>query len=387
MCHSRRLVARAIVRLLAIACAVAALGGQTIDLGPPRDVAPGVTLYHTTNTSLISPAGPISVWLLRVDPAQADLRAALSNDEVVGRETVADTAARQGAIAAVNAGFFHPDGDPAGVYAIGGRLISDTDRSRGAVGIVRDSGRLRLVFDRVTASTALVVERPRNRVDRLPIDGIDTTRQLGKLMLFTPAYHAHTDTAAGGTEWVVDGTPPRVADRPRHEGKTPIPRSGFVLSYGGRRLPPVLSRLKRGSVVRIETSYKSVETPSSDWAAASEVIGGAGLLAREGRYLDDWSVEVLGPGFSESRHPRTMIGTTGDGIIWLVVVDGRQPLLSFGMTLIELRALARGLGLTNALNLDGGGSTTMWVRGEVVNSPSDPTGPRPVSDSLLVFPR
>jgi exopolysaccharide biosynthesis protein len=40
-----------------------------------------------------------------------------------------------------------------------------------------------------------------------------------------------------------------------------------------------------------------------------------------------------------------------------------------------------------ALNLDGGGSTTMVVRGEVVNRPSDPTGPRPVSDALLVVPR
>ncbi len=42
------------------------------------------------------------------------------------------------------------------------------------------------------------------------------------------------------------------------------------------------------------------------------------------------------------------------------------------MTLVELRALARRLGLVNALNLDGGGSTTMWVQGQVMNSPSDP---------------
>jgi exopolysaccharide biosynthesis protein len=80
-----------------------------------------------------------------------------------------------------------------------------------------------------------------------------------------------------------------------------------------------------------------------------------------------------------------MIGTAADNTIWLVTVDGRQPELSVGMTLIELRALAHRLGLVNALNLDGGGSTTMWVQGEVVNKPSDPTGPRKVSDALLVF--
>ena len=80
-----------------------------------------------------------------------------------------------------------------------------------------------------------------------------------------------------------------------------------------------------------------------------------------------------------------MIGTAADGTIWLVTVDGRQPEVSVGMSLVELRSLARRLGLVNALNLDGGGSTTMWVQGQVVNKPSDATGPRKVSDALLVY--
>jgi exopolysaccharide biosynthesis protein len=57
------------------------------------------------------------------------------------------------------------------------------------------------------------------------------------------------------------------------------------------------------------------------------------------------------------------------------------------MTLAELRDLAARLGLRSALNLDGGGSTTMWVSGRVVNGPSDAAGPRKVSDALLVVPR
>ncbi len=372
---------------LVVACALAVLHGQTLDLGSPRDVAPGVSLYHTTDASLIDPAGSLSVWLLRVDPARADLRAALANDEVVGTETVGDTAARHDAIAAVNAGFFRPNGDPAGIYTFGGRLISETDRPRGAVGIVRHGSGLRLIFDRVSASASLAVHRALRRATRVRIDGIDTTRRLGALMLFTPAYHAHTDTAAGGTEWVLDGPPLRVAGSPRRDGKTPIPRQGFVLSYGGARPPPVLNRLRPGTTVRIETQYVPEATPAAEWAAASDIIGGAGLLARSGRYVDDWKVERFSAGFAESRHPRTMIGTTADGIIWLVVVDGRQPQLSSGMTLVELRELARRLGLTNALNLDGGGSSTMWVSGRVVNSPSDATGPRRVSDSLLIADR
>jgi exopolysaccharide biosynthesis protein len=57
------------------------------------------------------------------------------------------------------------------------------------------------------------------------------------------------------------------------------------------------------------------------------------------------------------------------------------------MTIPELEALMIELGCVEALNLDGGGSTTMVIRGKVVNSPSDPTGERPVSDALLVFVR
>jgi hypothetical protein len=358
---------------------------QTIDLGTAREVAPGISLFHVTDPSLIDPPGVLSIHILRIDPARARLRAALANDEIVGTETVADTASRHGALAAVNAGFFLANGDPAGIFKLGGRLVSDTSRPRGAVGIVRAGDGYGLIFDRVTAGVALVIDRGRGRTARVPIAGVDTTRLLGKLMLFTPAYHEHTDTAPDGLEWTVDGSPPRVTGPPRTAGKTPIPEGGFVLSFGGARAPAALRALTRGTRVRLETEYTPTATPVESWSNATDIVGGAGLLARDGRYVDDWTEERFGKGFVESRHPRTMIGTSADGTIWLAAVDGRQPERSSGMTLLELQALARRLGLTNALNLDGGGSTTMWVSGQVVNSPSDAGGPRKVSDALLVF--
>jgi exopolysaccharide biosynthesis protein len=76
-----------------------------------------------------------------------------------------------------------------------------------------------------------------------------------------------------------------------------------------------------------------------------------------------------------------------DGRILLVAVDGRQPAKSVGMTIAELTALLLELGAVEAINMDGGGSTAMVVRGRVVNSPSDPAGERPVGDALLVFLR
>ena len=89
--------------------------------------------------------------------------------------------------------------------------------------------------------------------------------------------------------------------------------------------------------------------------------------------LSNWQAsETLQPTtFTDVRHPRTLIGIDRHGAIWLVAIDGRQPDHSVGMTFAELLALCNRLDLVDALNLDGGGSTTMVVKGEVVNKPSD----------------
>jgi hypothetical protein len=173
---------------------------------------------------------------------------------------------------------------------------------------------------------------------------------------------------------------------PAETAKTPIPKDGWVLSFGGRSPPASLTALKRGSRVDLVPKFVPSGGNETAWAAARDVIGGAGLLARNGKYVTDWATEEFNLGFAELRHPRTMIGVADDEAIWLVAVDGRQLKLSAGMTLLELQGLARRLRLKDALNLDGGGSTTMWVKGEVVNSPSDAAGARKVSDALLVFP-
>ena len=361
---------------------------QAFDPGPPRPVAPGVTLYHVVDPSLLDPPAPVSIWLLRVDPAAADLRAALSNDAVVDTEIVPDIAMRHRALAAINAGFFLlPSGDPSGIYKLAGQLVSDTRRTRGAVGIVREGGGQRLLFGRVSATMQLRVPRRARPDAMIDIAGVDTTRQRGKLMLFTPAYHQHTDTPPTGLEWVLQGKPLRVVSGPLSAGRTPIPRDGYVLSFGGTSAPPLLASLRAGTRVELDTNYTAVDGREGDWRKADAIVGGAGLLIYDGRLNSDWKTEQLTTAFAETRHPRTLIGTHADGAIWLIAVDGRQPKLSVGMSLSELRALARALGLKNALNLDGGGSTTMWVDGKIVNSPSDAAGPRKVSDALVVTRR
>ena len=135
-------------------------------------------------------------------------------------------------------------------------------------------------------------------------------------------------------------------------------------------------------------SYKTLLGSSPrDWARAPHGISGAGLLLHNGRELTEWTDEKIAAGFDTTRHPRTLIGSDAQGAIWLVTVDGRNPSLSLGMSFTELQGLAKRLGLRSVLNLDGGGSTTMWVHGKLVNHPSDPGGARKVSDAIVVVPR
>jgi hypothetical protein len=360
-----------------------------LDLTTPERVADGIELYRLDARELLDPPGPAAVQLLRVDPFKVELRSVLGRGEVMGLEGVLDMARRHEAAAAINAGFFRPGGDPAGVLKVDGRLVSATARPRGAVGITRESprGPLRLIFDRVTVAVSIEFTTA-SGPQRFPIAGVDSTRRRGHLTLFTPLYHADTDTAPAGTEWVLDGSPLGVVDRRSGVGKAAIPRTGAVLSYGGTAQPAPLDALDVGVEVTIREQFETaIGTAPEEWQAAEVIVGGAGLLRVRGRAITDWGPEDLRPGFTTERHPRTVIGTDRDGAIWLITVDGRAPNVSLGMSFDELQRLAVRLGLREALNLDGGGSTTMVVRDTIVNRPSDPTGPRPVSDALLVLPR
>ncbi len=122
-----------------------------------------------------------------------------------------------------------------------------------------------------------------------------------------------------------------------------------------------------------------------------EAVGGRPLLARDS--LVAGAVDTEGqPGFATGRHPRTAVGIANGGKrLLLVVVDGRQAGYSDGMTLREMANLLLALGARDALNLDGGGSTTMVYADpdsaralRIANRPSDPTGERPVGDALAV---
>ncbi len=90
--------------------------------------------------------------------------------------------------------------------------------------------------------------------------------------------------------------------------------------------------------------------------------------------------------FGVRRNPRTIAGVTPAGHLLLVAVDGRAPGYSNGLSFAEEASVMRALGASDALNLDGGGSTTMALGPALVTRPSDSTGERPVGDAIVVLP-
>ena len=381
-----------VVAVLALVWTRAAPSAQPAAwLGAPEHVADGIEYFTTVDRSLVDPPGPVAVYLLRLDASRVRLASVHAHDEIMGLETVDSIASRHHAVAAVNGGFFNAtNGDPQFVLKEAGELVSDTSIVKGAV-IIRSPprGRTELDFDQLSARMTLKFNAAgRNWV--VPIGGVNTTRARGKLMLYNPRYHADTDTAANGVEWVLSGRPLKVTSERRDQGHTPIPADGAVLSFGGLDLPEALAALTPGVQVSLGINWATLNGLSARRLnGADDVVTGAGLLRLKHRVLTNWqAVENLSPkNFITMRHPRTLIGVDARGSIWLAAIDGRQPDYSVGMNFAELEELCDRLQLTDALNLDGGGSTTMVIKGKIVNRPSDVAGPRPVSDAILATMR
>ncbi|MDQ7843712.1 MAG: phosphodiester glycosidase family protein [Armatimonadota bacterium] len=317
-------------------------------------------------------AGPSREAALFLDPTSgARLVPAVGDGGRMRRQRVSEIARRTGALAAANGGYFSAAGDPLGCLMIDGEWVSEPDVRRSCAGITAEGT---VLFDRLHAEfTALAGEASAR------IDGLNRERRADELILYRPIYDASTRTNAFGAEAVVsNGVVVSVADQ---RGNSPIPRDGFVLSGHGRARQWILRALAPGLPVVVQTVLVP-RGADSRWQQIVHAVGGGPRLLSGGEWTPP---EDFPAALTDRRHPRTAIGVLADGRILLLVVDGRQPTHSLGMTLPELAIALRRLGAVEAMNLDGGGSSTLVVGHRVVNQPSDETGERPVAVALLVL--
>jgi hypothetical protein len=354
--------------------------------------------------------GPWTVNVLTVDPRRfrGTLRGTYG-PTLEAREKTTELAALERATAALNAGFFVFDpaagaeGDPAGAGVYRGRLQSEPIGDRPVL-VLRDSGRHSAVVRpswsgsvRLPAGTGVL-----DGLNRVPglirncggtLDDLPTWRPLhdvtctddAELVLFTPAFGPATPAGAGA-EAVLDRSGRVVAVRSSR---------GTALGAGQRSLQatgnfaPAVAALRPGDRVHARTALRhrgrSLARPGTT------VVNGGPLLMEDGEIhitqQRDGMRQVENPSFDYGwflqRNPRTFAGTDARGRTLLVTVDGRQ-LGELGLSIPETAAVARSLGMTESINLDGGGSTAMVIRGSLISHPSDASGERPVGDAIVI---
>lgn len=359
--------------------------------------------------------GPWVVNVLEVDPTEfkGKIVPVLGTDIVPGKEKLTSISARTGALAAVNGGYFvvgandGTEGDLAGVSMIGGNLISEAVNGRTSL-ILSDSGknaRIASVKTLLTAVSSDGSKREADGLNRKPgfirgCGGVDDTTDLpkhdftctdtGELIQFTPAFGKTTEPGEG-VEVVLNAAGQVIEFRERRGGS--IPSDGAVLSGTGDAADWLRSHAKAGSTIQMDTRLFADGLPFQADGSTGMVNGGPRLL-RDGEV----NIPAMSEGFHWTdnpeffyrfgvrRNPRTLAGVTTDGKILLVTVDGRKPGYSVGASFEESARIMKSLGATDAVNLDGGGSTAMTVGSQLVNRPSDPIGERTIGDAIVILP-
>lgn len=211
--------------------------------------------------------------------------------------------------------------------------------------------------------------------------GLNSRRDDLSIVLYTAVAGASTRTTGGLELEVVDAAtgewPPLGLGEARRvrvrsvfpQGDTPLQPTKAVLSVG----PGVSATLP---ALEAGTSVLTVITETVPALhRVGTAMGGGPALVRNGQPME-WN------GLVHFRHPRSAVGWD-DAYFYLVQIDGRQGGVSVGMTLRELAEYLVRLGCKEALNLDGGGSSTLWAFGNVVNSPSEGRE-RPGANALVI---
>ena len=360
--------------------------------------------------------GPWRLQVLTIDPKMFDgsLRASFGPD-IEDRETTSALARAQGATAGVNAGYFVFDpgsgapGDLAGVGVYGGRLLSETVGHRPALAVRADASHAQV--ERVqwvgTIEGYDGIRLTLDGIDRVPrlirncggtADDVPTSQPLhdftctdaDELVAFTSDFGESTPSGPG-LEAVLDRQDRVVSLRSPRGG--PLLRGEQSVQATGSLVGDLSAAAVIGEPLRVAAKLRGERDQVVGQQPSGSIVNGGPELVRDGRLhvtpRADGFVRPTDPsfyyGFSAKRNPRTFAGVDASGRLILATADGRST-ASLGLSIVETGAVARALGMRDALNLDGGGSTTMVVDGQVINQPSDAAGERPVGDVLLILP-
>ena len=367
-----------------ITATIAQAGGEKRTLFP--DLAQGLHLYRydwDVETCVL--------YVAEMSRHEASLHfeVMLANGQVLGKETVRSMVNRRTqrgdrrVLVAVNGGF-GVLGDMRGYGGVlenlhiqDGELITQPTDTEACFGVT-ESGEFLSTPVQMKANLQIGTHTlPLGCINQRRLDGCQVT-------LYTPRLGESTRTnRRRGSEVILSGLPlPLTPDythayrveKVSRDGNSTIPQDGAVLWINTRLKNPSVSQFNTGADGTLTLTLSPPE-----WNQVRHAIGGRLRLLKDGK-INETLAEMH---HAEKRHtpgkrasvlnlshePRTALGYNADKL-FLVVADGRQPKYSTGLTLYELASILLELGATEAINLDGGSSSTFVVDGEVVNKPS-----------------
>lgn len=326
-----------------------------------NDVTDGVK--HIKLTKYYS-GRPVRINVVEVDfnlAKDLELTPALSSSQnLKSRRTITTIAKNNNAIVALNGTYFKPQtGVPLGTLMIDEKMYTGPIYDRVAMGIFDDG------FDIARVQFTSTVKGSGHTIN---VNNINQPRMLSThVIVYTPEWGKYSPYAPkyGVGLLVVDDKIVKASANPIQ-----IPDNGYVISGPKKQLYPLLEKKK------VKLDIKT--TP--EWKGVKHIISGGPYLVKNGEVFVDMTAQKLGS--IGGRNPRSAIGYTADNNFILVAVDGREG-SSIGMTLMELANFMKSIGCVNAMNLDGGGSTVMYVNGQVVNKPQV-RGGIPLSNAIIL---
>lgn len=311
---------------------------------------------------------PVRINVVEVDMKLAkglEITPVLSSDETLNsRRSISKIAQKSNAIVALNGIYFKPQtGVPLGTLMIDKKLYTGPVYDRVAMGIFDDGSSTKFDIARVQLNATI-----KGSGHTIKVDNINQPRMLSTYVLvYTPEWGKTSPYAPkyGMGLQVEDGKIVKASANPLE-----IPQNGFVISGPKSILQPLLEK----------KDVKLTVNTNPEWKNVKHIISGGPYLVKDNEVYVDMTAQKLGA--IGGRNPRSAIGYTADNNLVLVAVDGREG-SSIGMTLMELGNFMKSIGCTNAINLDGGGSTVMYVAGNVVNHPAQHGG-IPLSNAIVL---
>ena len=307
---------------------------------------------------------PVRINVVEVDMKLAkdlELTPALSSDSTLkSRRTITTIAKNNNAIVALNGTYFKPQtGVPLGTLMINQKMYTGPIYDRVAMGIFDDSFDIaRIQLDATVKGSGKTIK----------VNNINQPRMLSThILVYTPEWGKYSPAAPkyGVGLQVIDNKITKAS-----ANAIEIPENGYVISGPKSILYNLLDKKD------VDLSIKT----NPDWDGVKHIISGGPYLVKNGEVFVDMTAQKLQA--IGGRNPRSAIGYTKDNNFIFVAVDGREG-SSIGMTLMELANFMQSIGCVGAINLDGGGSTVMYVNGRVVNKPQQ-TGGIPLSNAIIL---